>query len=163
MSKDDDSIKVLIDGVQRGTEALGDWNATVYEIDGLARGEAERVKLDAIEPDAVLELELANGNHILVAAADAGRYLGEPVDQPGRLPDLVVQPAVDLRRRLAAHRADRRGFLRIPNRPARCEGNESDPGFREAARHGSGSVGAGGSGRLGHGSTTPAASPAGQG
>ncbi|MCB1787258.1 MAG: CHAT domain-containing protein [Gammaproteobacteria bacterium] len=83
MSKDDDSIKVLIDGVQRGTEALGDWNATVYEIDGLARGEAERVKLDAIEPDAVLELELANGNHILVAAADAGRYLGEPVDRGG--------------------------------------------------------------------------------
>jgi hypothetical protein len=63
--------------VRKADATLGTWNAEVYELDGLARGTAERIQPEALDPDAVLELELANGTRILVAAADAGRYLGE--------------------------------------------------------------------------------------
>ncbi len=77
MSANPEKINLRIDGTARQEDtSLSEWPAEVYELDGLSRGEAERVELKALEPDTVLELELANGTRILVAAADAERYLG---------------------------------------------------------------------------------------
>jgi len=82
MSAKPEKINLRIDGTAKQEEtSLSEWSAEVYELDGLSRGEAERVELKALEPDAVLELELANGTRILVAAADAERYLAVA---PGR-------------------------------------------------------------------------------
>lgn len=77
MSENPGKINLRIDGtVKEEDTSLAEWPAEVYELDGLSRGETERVELRDLEPDAVLELELANGTRLLVAAADAGRYLG---------------------------------------------------------------------------------------
>ncbi|PWB47082.1 MAG: hypothetical protein C3F18_12250 [Nitrosomonadales bacterium] len=77
MSKDPGNIRLRIDGTLKEEDtSIAEWPAEVYELDGLSRGEAQRVMPEALEPDAVLELELANGTRILVAAEDAGRYLG---------------------------------------------------------------------------------------
>lgn len=82
MSEATGTIDLRIDGTRKATDTtLADWPADVYELDGMARGEAERVTPESLAPDDVLELELANGTRILVAAADAGRYLGAA---PGR-------------------------------------------------------------------------------
>lgn len=82
MTEDPGKINLDIDGTLKETDhSLAEWPAEVYELDGLARGEGERVELEELEPDTVLELELANGIRILVAAADAERYLGAT---PGR-------------------------------------------------------------------------------
>ncbi|MDP2786113.1 MAG: hypothetical protein Q8O38_16205, partial [Sulfurimicrobium sp.] len=77
MSKDPSNIKLRIDGTLKEKDtAIAEWPAEVYELDGLSRGEEQRIALEALAPDDVLELELANGTRILVAAEDAGRYLG---------------------------------------------------------------------------------------
>lgn len=77
MSKAPGKIDLRIDGTRKETDTtLAEWPAEVYVLDGMSRGEAERVAPAALEPDDVLELELANGTRILVAAADAERYLG---------------------------------------------------------------------------------------
>lgn len=77
MSEDPGRINLRIDGALKEKDTtLAEWPAEVYELDGMSRGEAERVELKELEPDAVLELELANGTRILVAAEDAERYLG---------------------------------------------------------------------------------------
>lgn len=77
MSKEPFNIKLRIDGTLKEQDtSLAEWPAEVYELDGLSRGEAQRVAPEALEPDAVLELELVNGARILVAAEDAERYLG---------------------------------------------------------------------------------------
>ena len=83
MSEAGNGLTVLINGVKKPPEKLGDWTADVYEIDGVARGEAEHVELKGLEPDAVLELELANGDRFLVAGEDAANYFGEPVARDG--------------------------------------------------------------------------------
>ncbi|PIU31183.1 MAG: hypothetical protein COT06_09510 [Syntrophobacteraceae bacterium CG07_land_8_20_14_0_80_61_8] len=77
MSEDPGKINLDIDGTLKETDHyLAEWPAEVYELDGLSRGEGERAEIEGLEPDTVLELELANGTRILVAAADAERYLG---------------------------------------------------------------------------------------
>lgn len=79
MNQDQDRISLRIDGTRGTDDTYGDWTAEVYELDGRARGEAECAQPEPLAPDAVLELELANGNRILVAAEDAERYLGAAV------------------------------------------------------------------------------------
>ncbi len=82
MSTDTKTVSLRIDGQHTATDAtLPDWPAEVFAIDGLARGAAEAAATLEVPEDAVLELELASGERILVAAADAGRYLAPP---PGR-------------------------------------------------------------------------------
>lgn len=77
MNDDQSQITLRIDGkLKKEDTTLTQWPAEVYELDGLSRGEAERTVPEALKPDAVLELELANGTRILVAAGDAARYLG---------------------------------------------------------------------------------------
>lgn len=73
----DAGISLRIDGtlVAEVDTVLADWPAEVYALDGLSRGEAEGVSCQ-LQPDAVLELQLADGTRLLVAAEDAGRYLG---------------------------------------------------------------------------------------
>lgn len=77
MNDETGRVALRIDGVRKKDAESGAWSVEVYELDGLARGTSERVEPEALDPDAVLELELVNGTRILVAAADAGRYLGE--------------------------------------------------------------------------------------
>ncbi len=87
MNKDDRKIRLRIDGVRTEEDAsLAGWPAEVYELDGLARGAEERVELEDLAPDTVLELELANGTRILVSADDAERYLGAPAGRGGGKP-----------------------------------------------------------------------------
>jgi tetratricopeptide (TPR) repeat protein len=82
MNEQAGGIKLRIDGVREAADSsLAGWTAEVYALDGLARGEAERLEPESLGPDAVLELELANGTRILVAAEDAERYLGPPADR----------------------------------------------------------------------------------
>jgi hypothetical protein len=77
MSKDQDKITLRVDGTRKQLDtSVAEWPAEFYELDGASRGEAQCEKPDALDPDAVLELELANGTRILVAAADAESYLG---------------------------------------------------------------------------------------
>ena len=77
MSKKPANIKLRIDGALREEDAsLAEWPAEVYELDGLSRGDAQRIAPESLEADAVLELELVNGTRILVSAEDAERYLG---------------------------------------------------------------------------------------
>lgn len=72
------NIILRIDGALTTSDtSLSGWAAEVYSLDGLARGAGQRAVPAALAPDAVLELELANGTRILVAAADAERYLGK--------------------------------------------------------------------------------------
>ncbi len=83
-------ISLRIDGVRKDMDnTLDEWPAEVYALDGLARGTAERVRPEALDPDTVLELELVNGTRILVAAEDMERYFGAPVgrgqDQTGEI------------------------------------------------------------------------------
>lgn len=80
MSNDQNPITLCVDGTLRKDDCpLAGWPAEVYELDGMSRGESQRVVPAALPLDAVLELELANGTRILVAAADAERYLGAAV------------------------------------------------------------------------------------
>ena len=82
MSEKQKTITLRIDGVARESERVGAWEADVYAIDGRSRGPDDRAKIENMPvSDAVLELELANGTHILVAAEDAADYLGEPTDR----------------------------------------------------------------------------------
>lgn len=77
MSKEPANIKLRIDGaLKKEDSSLSEWPAEVYELDGLSRGDAQRIVPESLEADAVLELELSNGTRILVSAADAERYLG---------------------------------------------------------------------------------------
>ena len=72
MSNDQNPITLCVDGTLRKDDCpLAGWPAEVYELDGMSRGESQRVVPATLPLDAVLELELANGTRILVAAADA--------------------------------------------------------------------------------------------
>ncbi|MBI2305839.1 MAG: CHAT domain-containing protein [Rhodocyclales bacterium] len=77
MTQETTSIELRIAG-ERRTDASGlpGWTAETYNIGGTARGMEPAVTNETLAPDAVLELELANGTRLLVAAEDAGRYLG---------------------------------------------------------------------------------------
>ncbi|MDP1898098.1 MAG: alpha/beta hydrolase, partial [Sulfurimicrobium sp.] len=91
MNKATGNIKLRIDGALKEEDtSIAEWPAEVYELDGLSRGEAQRVSLEALEPDAVLELELANGTRILVAAEDAERYLGAAARGEGEAGQIEV-------------------------------------------------------------------------
>lgn len=93
-----DKIVLNIAGVPAGRrERVEGWEAEAYSLDGAARGgevPAPRIELD---PDTVLELELANGVRILVSAEDAGRYLGEAVGRgAGGTGEIQVGPLLRL-------------------------------------------------------------------
>ena len=82
MSEDQHQVALRIDGTRKKDDsALTGWEVEAYELDGLSRGEKQQVAPDALALDAVIELELANGTRILVAAEDAGRYLGEAAER----------------------------------------------------------------------------------
>lgn len=71
------TITLHIDGRRQAEDAgPAGWTAEVYALDGRARGAAEPADSGVLAPDTVLELELADGTRLLVAAEDAGRYLG---------------------------------------------------------------------------------------
>ena len=89
-------IVLHIDGQRTGTDtSLTNWPAELYAIDGLARGAGAAAPRLELPPDAVLELELSSGERLLVAAADAGRYLSaSPRRGAGEADALVVGPAL---------------------------------------------------------------------
>lgn len=77
MTTGQQTITLLIDGkLEKPDSTVAGWTAEVYTLDGLARGAEERVRPESLDPDDVLELELANGMCILVTADEADRYLG---------------------------------------------------------------------------------------
>lgn len=70
-------IELRIAGTRReAASGLPGWTAEAYDIGGTARGKEAKLPTSSVPPEAVLELELANGTRLLVAAKDAGRYLG---------------------------------------------------------------------------------------
>ncbi len=79
MNNDETKVTLHIEGSVAQAETVAGWNAEVYVLDGTARGTEAKVELKPLQPDSVLELELANGTRILVAAEDAHRYLGAAV------------------------------------------------------------------------------------
>lgn len=58
-------------------EPVGDWHAESYILAPTARAAGVAPTEIKLAPNAVLELELENGIRLLVAAEDAGRYLGD--------------------------------------------------------------------------------------
>ncbi len=67
---------LLINGSIASTETIAGWQAESYVITDTSRSSDQHSTSEPIEPDAVLELELANGMRILVSAEDSDRYLG---------------------------------------------------------------------------------------
>ena len=77
------TITLQIEGSAAREEKVAGWAAEVYRLDGPARGTETAPHEIKLPFDAVLELELANGTSILVAAEDAERYLGAAVGRGG--------------------------------------------------------------------------------
>jgi hypothetical protein len=78
MSKDQDKITLRVDGTRKQLDTSRGRMARRILRAGWRvawRGGSARSRTP-LDPDAVLELELANGTRILVAAADAESYLG---------------------------------------------------------------------------------------
>ncbi len=73
-------ITLQIDGSAASSTTVAGWAADVYVLDGgMARSAEEPPPSLHLKADAVLELELANGTRILVAAEDAKRYFGAAI------------------------------------------------------------------------------------
>ena len=75
----DPTITLRIEGSASKKETIAGWEAETYRLDGTARSVTAAPPPLDLPVDAVLELQLANGTRILVAAGDADRYLGEAV------------------------------------------------------------------------------------
>lgn len=70
------TLTLTLNASSRSDEAVAGWQAESYTLAPTARAAGEEPLKVEVEPDAVLELELENGTRLLVAAEDAGRYLG---------------------------------------------------------------------------------------
>ncbi len=89
MSTPETTITLQIDGSTAQAETVAGWNAEVFVLDGAARGRETALPHIDLPADAVLELELANGTRILVAADEAQRYLGSAVGRGDDLPEVI--------------------------------------------------------------------------
>jgi len=97
MSKTQDRIRLRIESAGAATETVAGWQAERYTLDGAARGAGAELPSLELEPDTVLELELANGTRILVAAEDAERYLGTALGRgDGKPAEIQVGAALRL-------------------------------------------------------------------
>ena len=74
-----DTITLKIEGSAVQEEHIAGWEAETYRLDGAARGAEAIATPRPLESDDVVELELANGMRLLVAAGDMERYLGTPL------------------------------------------------------------------------------------
>ena len=74
-----DTITLKIEGSAIQDEQIAGWEATTYRLDGASRGIGVTVPSETLPADAVIQLQLANGMHILVAAEDVHHYLGAPL------------------------------------------------------------------------------------
>ncbi len=83
MNPSQDRVSLRIAGTRMQDEAVANWTAEVYDLDGLSRGAEDRVTPEALAPDDVLELELSGGVRVLVAAEDAARYFGPSAARGG--------------------------------------------------------------------------------
>ncbi len=72
------------------------WEARAYTIDGAARAAGGEAVIDTLRTDDVLELELADGTRLLVAADEAPRYLGGAARGDGNLAEITVGPVLRL-------------------------------------------------------------------
>jgi len=97
MSSAQGKITLQIDGSTANTETVAGWEAEVFTLDGAARGAEMAQPAIELDADAVMELELANGTRLLVAAEDAERYLGAAVGRgEGKAGIISVGPALRL-------------------------------------------------------------------
>lgn len=93
----DTTITLKIEGKQVHEETIAGWEAASYRIDGSTRGLGAELLTEALEPGAVVQLQLANGLHILAAAEDVHRYLGAPLGRgAGESGEIVVGQALRL-------------------------------------------------------------------
>lgn len=88
----DATITLQIEGskAEAETEASAGWEVETFILDGAARGAGVPLPEIELQADAVLELELANGTRILVAAGDAESYLGAPVGRGADKTDAIT-------------------------------------------------------------------------
>jgi hypothetical protein len=91
------TIKLSIDGsVAENPESIDGWDAKSFSLDGAARGAGDKAPEVELDAGDVLELELANGSRILVAAEDAERYFGTAVGR-GEGKPVEIQVGASLR------------------------------------------------------------------
>lgn len=84
MGTEQTSITLRVDGTRKDNDtSLSGWEAEVFALGGVSRGAADAAEPLVLAPDDVLELQLADGTSILVAAADAERYLGSATARDG--------------------------------------------------------------------------------
>ena len=95
------TITLTIEGSAAAEETIAGWEAETYRLDGGARGTGIIAAPDPLKPDDVVELELANGMRLLVAAGDLDRYLGSA---PGRGEDKAGEITVGQALRLTGPR-----------------------------------------------------------
>ena len=92
-----DTITLKIEGQVVEDEPIAGWKATNYRLDGTARGVEVAPPPLELAPETVIQLQLANGMHILVAAEDVHRYLGTPLGRgEGRPGEIIVGQALRL-------------------------------------------------------------------
>ncbi len=65
------------------TDTVAGWQVERYALSGTARGPGQAPQKVALAADDVLQIELENGTHLLVAAEDAERYLGKAPARDG--------------------------------------------------------------------------------
>lgn len=91
------TISLTIDGSSVTRGSVADWEMEHFVLDGAARGTTADMVSRELEADAVIELELASGSRILVAAADAERYLGAAVGRGDGQREMTVTAGAALR------------------------------------------------------------------
>ena len=73
------SLTLTLQAAPPLTETLAGWQVESYALSGAARGPEQASHKVVLAPGDVLEIELDNGTHLLVAAEDAERYLGRAI------------------------------------------------------------------------------------
>lgn len=76
-------VVISLELASRRTESQPGWETETFVLASTARGGPGESRQLALQPDDVIELVLDNGESLLVAAEDAGRYLGMPQGRGG--------------------------------------------------------------------------------
>ena len=98
-------VVISLELASRRTESQPGWETETFVLASTARGGPGESRQLALQPDDVIELVLDNGESLLVAAEDAGRYLGMPQGRGGRMPArCCMWPACCARRGLNCRR-----------------------------------------------------------
>ena len=90
-------ITLKIEADKVSTNVVAGWEFDSFTLSTAFRGKDEATRSLDVPPDTVLELELSDGTRLLVAAEDAGRYLGKSNGRgEGASAEIAVGPALRL-------------------------------------------------------------------